>query len=281
MYWRLSSVPAIFGQDIVLTCYLEDISTNPKDCPVRQWSGGPKRKGLVYNGYSSDNNKYMEYANRDSFQYSLIIRHLAESDINVNYTCTCGFHTSTKNLSLDENTFHYPPTGINDTFSVEDNWLHVSLYLEKVFPVPNCSLYLGNSLILKKVPVTYKNNGLFYCVMYNTSYKLKEKDCNKQPELRCTFNPVAESVIIKGTEAYYCSGYKSNTIHLLNATTTNNDNEDPLTTKLSTWQIALIGVSVILISCISIAICCYTTNHKKRFQSKHEYLEKGETINLM
>lgn len=65
---------------------------------------------------------------------------------------------------------------------------------------------LQNSLILKNIPTTYKANELFYCVMYDTSYKLKEKDCRKQPGLRCKFEHVAESVIIQGTEYFNCSG---------------------------------------------------------------------------
>lgn len=99
-------MPAMFGQNTVLTCHLEDILTNPKDCAVRQWSGGPDRKGLVYNGYSSNKNKYEEDIYFGYFDFSLIIKNLTESAINVNYSCSCGFHSSTRNLSLNENWFH-------------------------------------------------------------------------------------------------------------------------------------------------------------------------------
>lgn len=106
VYWNVSSVPAMFGQNTVLTCHLKYILTNPKDCSVRQWSGGPEHKGLVYNGYSSNNNKYEEDINFGSFDFSLIIKNLTASDINVNYSCSCGFKSSTRNLSLNENWFH-------------------------------------------------------------------------------------------------------------------------------------------------------------------------------
>lgn len=106
MHWTISSKNAVFGEDIILTCHLEDISTSPKDCLVRQWSGGPKRMGLVYNGYSSDNNKYEEYIKPQSFEFSMIIKNFTVSDINESYTCSCGFYSSTKNLTLDVNTFY-------------------------------------------------------------------------------------------------------------------------------------------------------------------------------
>ncbi|CAC5384098.1 unnamed protein product [Mytilus coruscus] len=202
----MSSVPPIFGQNTVPTCHLEDILTNPKDCPVRQWSGGPERRGLMYNGYSSDKNKYEEDLNFGSFEFSLIIKNLTESDINVNYSCSCGFYSSTSNLSINENWFHYPPTGINVMYSLEYDLLRVVLDIKRVYPVPNCSLYFNNSLTLKIVPATYKINGFVYSVTYNASYTLTEKDCTKQPELKCTFEHVAEPVIFKGNEKYECLG---------------------------------------------------------------------------
>lgn len=41
-------------------------------------------------------------------------------------------------------------------------------------------------------------------------------DCNKQPELKCTFEHVAEPVIFKGNETYECLGMLcSIDVHLL------------------------------------------------------------------
>lgn len=74
------------------------------DCSVRQWSGGPDNKGLVYNGYSSNETKYGEYL--DSYTFSLIIKNLSESDLNVLYTCSCGFDSFTDSLSMEKNTFY-------------------------------------------------------------------------------------------------------------------------------------------------------------------------------
>ncbi|XP_076106174.1 uncharacterized protein LOC143074781 [Mytilus galloprovincialis] len=270
VYWNVSSVPAMFGQNTVLTCHLEYILTNPKDCPVRQWSGGPEHKGLVYNGYSSNNNKYEEDIYFGSFDFSLIIKNLTASDINVNYSCSCGFQSSTRNLSLNENWFHYPPTGINVKFSFENDLLLVFLDLQKVYPVPNCSLYFGNSLTLKIVPVTYKANGFVYSVTYNASYRLLEKDCNKQPELECKFEHVAEPVTFQGNETYECSVYESIPLFLNNATRIHVPNKDSQTTKFPTLTVALIAAALMLLSIFIIIIAWKYTRYKRKRSIKKE-----------
>ncbi|CAG2248494.1 unnamed protein product [Mytilus edulis] len=275
MYWKISSVPAIFGQNIVLTCHLEDILTNPKDCPVRQWSGGPDRRGLVYNGYSSNNNKYEEDKNFGSFDFSLIIKNLTESDINVNYSCSCGFHSSTHNLSLNENWFHYPPTGIHVMFSLEYDLLRVVLDIKRVYPVPNCSLYFNNSLTLNIVPVTYKANGFVYSVTYNASYRLSEKDCNKQPELKCTFEHVAEPMIFKGNETYECLVYESIPLLLNNATRRHDQEKVAQTTKFPSYTIALIAVALLLITVFIFVIIVWKYRQRCQCKQKRQIQKKA------
>lgn len=106
VFWTLDTHPATFGQNIRLTCDTGDNVIDSKDCPVRQWSGGPQHKGLVYNGYSSDNYKYEEYLNSQPNKFSLVIKNLTESDVDANYTCACGFNTFTKTLMLEDNLFY-------------------------------------------------------------------------------------------------------------------------------------------------------------------------------
>lgn len=75
--------------------------------------------------------------------------------------------------------------------------------MHKIFIV---TYSLQDSLITPKVPAQFKSNGLGYSVKYNASYKLRETDCNKLPELKCKFNHDAEALIFKGQEPYYCLG---------------------------------------------------------------------------
>lgn len=104
--WYTSTNPVVFGQDVILTCYTGHPLLNSKDCPVRQWSGGPERKGLMYNGYSSNEQKYEEKENLTTSQFSLKIKNFSESDVNVNYTCSCGFSTFTQKLALNNTRFN-------------------------------------------------------------------------------------------------------------------------------------------------------------------------------
>ncbi|XP_071178682.1 uncharacterized protein [Mytilus edulis] len=273
VYWTMSSLPAIFGQNIVLTCHLEYILTNPKDCPVRQWSGGPKRIGLVYNGYSSDYNKYEEDVNLGSMEFSLIIKKLAESDINVNYTCSCEFHSSTQNLSLDKNSFHYPPAGINYTFSVGNGCLQVLFELKKVYPVPDCSLYLGKNLISESIHLTIKQNGQVYNVMNNSTYTMNEHECNEQPVLKCSFYDVAEPVIFRGNKKFVCTASTSEPNHLNNATITYNEKEDLKIIIDTTVKITFIVVPVLLIS-FFIVVIVWKYPHRCHCKCKRS-LERG------
>lgn len=106
MYWNLSTSPAIFGQEITLTCHLEEISTNPTKCAERKWIVDPGNKVLTNRGVSSENKKYSEVISQHNPTFDLKIMNLAESDVNVDYTCTCDFKTFSKKLVLKEERFH-------------------------------------------------------------------------------------------------------------------------------------------------------------------------------
>lgn len=87
---------------MTLTCKLEIKS---KDCNVRQWSGGADGKAIMYNGITSKPYKYQENVDLQSTN-SLIIKNVSESDVNVNYTCSCDFNSFKKKVSLEEKLFH-------------------------------------------------------------------------------------------------------------------------------------------------------------------------------
>lgn len=93
---------AVFGQDVILTCYTFKPIQN---CPVRKWTGGTEGLGLMYNGFSLNAKKFEEKANFSSNQFSLIVRNFSITDINVNYTCSCGFFVCKRQLKIDEKHF--------------------------------------------------------------------------------------------------------------------------------------------------------------------------------
>ena len=79
--------------------------TDRDECPVRQWYGGHKDKLLLYNKVSRDVTKYEDKTNLSSTEFSLVIKNYTESDLNINYACSCGFKSYTKRLALNDKDF--------------------------------------------------------------------------------------------------------------------------------------------------------------------------------
>ena len=101
----MSNKPVIYGDNIILTCKTGHVLTDRAECPVRQWYGGHKNKILLYNNVSRDASKYEDKTNLSSMEFSLVIKNYTESDLNINYKCSCGFNSYTKRLSINDNNF--------------------------------------------------------------------------------------------------------------------------------------------------------------------------------
>ena len=97
----MSNKPVVYGDNIILTCK----TYRRGACWIRQWYGGPKKKLLLYNNGSVDATKYEDRTNLPSTEFSLVIKNYTESDLNVNYACSCGFKSYTKRLDLSNNNF--------------------------------------------------------------------------------------------------------------------------------------------------------------------------------
>ena len=97
----MSNKPVVYGDNIILTCKTDKRSA----CSVRQWYNGHQNKLLLYNNGSVDATKYEDRTNLSSTEFSLVIKNYTESDLNINYTCACGFEFYTKCLGLDDNNF--------------------------------------------------------------------------------------------------------------------------------------------------------------------------------
>ncbi len=100
----MSNKPVIYGDNIILTCKTRHVLPDGGDaCQVRQWYSGQKR--LLYNDASVDATKYEDRTNVSSTEFSLVIKNYTESDLNINYTCSCGFKSYTKRLGLNDKNF--------------------------------------------------------------------------------------------------------------------------------------------------------------------------------
>ena len=102
----------MYGDNIILTCKAGHVLTDRRDgCRVRQWYSGEKR--LLYNGGSVDATKYEEQTNErtnertnvSSMEFSLVIKNYSESDLNIDYACSCDFESYGKRLGLNNNNF--------------------------------------------------------------------------------------------------------------------------------------------------------------------------------
>ena len=101
----MSNKPVMYGDNIILTCKTGQVLTDRVECPVRQWYGGHKDKLLLCNKVSRDVTKYEDRTNVSSTEFYLVIKNYTESDLNINYTCSCGFKSYTKLLGLNDEDF--------------------------------------------------------------------------------------------------------------------------------------------------------------------------------
>jgi hypothetical protein len=81
--------------------------TDTDECQVRRWYSGHKKKVLLYNKVSRNVTKYEDRTNMSSTEFSLVIKNYTESDLNINYTCSCGvkLKSYTKFLGLNDKDF--------------------------------------------------------------------------------------------------------------------------------------------------------------------------------
>lgn len=283
--WKLSTIPAIFGQNIVLVCIIDDKLLSSRDCLVRQWSGGPDHKGLVYNGYSSNETKYGEYLELESDTFSLIIKNLSESDVNVLYTCSCGFDSFTNSLSMEENTFHYPPTTRHMSFSVEKGLLHVVIDFEKVFPMPICWLYIGVTLKSKLNLVKYHISGIVYSSIYELEYQLHKQTCKNELMVKCEFNGTVNPVNFTENVTTNCQIY----IQQVNTYTPNTTHVsfENQTSRQFTMEIYVVVPSILvtLLVIIVLIFCLYRNSPPCKgtatTEKPKEYIKISVTNELM
>ena len=84
--WTVSDTSPKLGQDLTLFCKVDNCTVNEK----RIWRGGPDNKVLMVNsGISTDKTKYNTAIEKHGF--ILTILNLTVEDLNVSYTCSCGF----------------------------------------------------------------------------------------------------------------------------------------------------------------------------------------------
>ncbi|XP_063400121.1 uncharacterized protein LOC134684744 [Mytilus trossulus] len=88
IFWQILS-PLILGNDIQLVC----TATGKKCTGTFQWDGGPQKETgfITFDSTVSDLSKY-SLDRKQKGHYTLTIKNLTERDLNISYTCHCGFY---------------------------------------------------------------------------------------------------------------------------------------------------------------------------------------------
>ena len=148
VYWIVSNKPVIYGENIILTCKTGHVLTDKIKCPVRQWYGGHRDKLLLYNKVSRDVTKYEDRTNVSSTEFSLVIKNYTESDLNINYACSCGFRSYRKRLGLNDKDFIVPPLRVDTHMQQSNETLSIYIQVERVYPVQSVLSSLGSEQCL-------------------------------------------------------------------------------------------------------------------------------------
>ena len=84
--WTVLDTSSKLGQDLTLFCKVDNCTVHK----TKRWYGGPDDNVLmVYQGTSTNKTKYNTAIVKNGF--ILTILHLTVKDLNVSYTCSCGF----------------------------------------------------------------------------------------------------------------------------------------------------------------------------------------------
>ena len=95
--WTLRDTSPKLGQCVLLFCEVDNFFANE----TKRWYGGPDDTVLMlHNGISTDKTKYITSIEKDGF--ILTILNLTVKDLNVSYTCSCGFGIDKHMLYIED-----------------------------------------------------------------------------------------------------------------------------------------------------------------------------------
>ncbi|CAC5420493.1 unnamed protein product [Mytilus coruscus] len=161
--WKLETIPAVFGQDIQLTCSIPNYSSQAK--MNRRWSFGRNIHGIIFNGVSRYPNKYSEHMEEKKGVSTLRIHNFSKHDVNTIYECAYGFSYDRKFLNLSKLKFEsHPQSVLKATVQIDkDCNCKGNVTLENIFPQPDCkSTFNIMNITLSSLQVKTKEMGLFF-----------------------------------------------------------------------------------------------------------------------
>ena len=95
--WTVRDTSPKLGQDLTLFCEVDNCFANE----TKRWHGGPDDTLLMLNsGISTNQTKYNTAIEKNGF--ILTILNLTVKDLNVSYTCSCGFDLDKHILYIED-----------------------------------------------------------------------------------------------------------------------------------------------------------------------------------
>lgn len=171
--WSLKTKPAVFGKDIELNCTLDGAPTDKN----RQWSKGENVNVVVVNGKTINDTKYVEKFNEATRSSVLTIKSMDIDDVNIPYTCHYGFNQYRDILNMTIENYEYHPVGSDSFFHHNSTELLLTMVFDKVYPVPKCSAFYGETNVSDKLTMASVPNNEFFNVGISLHYHHISTDC--------------------------------------------------------------------------------------------------------
>ena len=143
-----------------------------------------------------------------STEFSLVIKNYTESDLNINYTCYCGFKFYTKRLGLNDEDFIVPPLRVDTHIQQSNGTLLIYLHVERVYPCPECSIVIGERT--DNLTITCVKRGVFYNATNEANFNIVADDCGKKPTLLCFIGNEYDIVNTSGESIRNCTEVNGN-----------------------------------------------------------------------
>ncbi|VDI25399.1 Hypothetical predicted protein [Mytilus galloprovincialis] len=191
--WNLTTLPVSFGKDVILWCSVGEKKENKfskQGTDLQQWTGGQQYDLLCMDNKCLNPSKYEMLTRNNSQDFGLLIHNLSESDLDCQYTCSCGFSDFTKNLSVEpKHVMSLPANETTTTYgkNINSGKMEIEIVLEKVNPVPVCSalfkgLFINETTVAVIKWYTYYND---VKVIYN--FPVDSIGCEGRLQILCTF----------------------------------------------------------------------------------------------
>lgn len=183
LHWTINKLPVVFYSDVTLSCIV------PASLPccenTRKWKGGRSQKLLLFNGSSTKSSKYREEIKQNGFD--LVIKDFSKEDMHVNYSCSYGFFSFSKNLTIEENSYKIEPRNktVDLRYDINTGKVAVTVRIEEVYPVPQCRAVFMGVNISANVNVSDVEFRLSYQISVFTTFILNTEKCYGKFKLIC------------------------------------------------------------------------------------------------